>query len=137
MNWIKYQDYSDNETFKAGTLLKLINGDLIMLGDASIELGTCNCCSIKDVYEPGGIEFYCNDFIEECNYIKENSNKYPLEFINYRLLCKKIYKQMKYDIDFEATYSPGEKCFLSYSELNALKELLTDQELQELRKQNE
>ncbi len=119
MNWIKYKGYSDDETFKAGTLLKLMDDSLIMLGDANLNLGNCDCCHITK------IKLYCNDFTEECNYIKENANKHPLnEHINFRSLLKKYMDYI--DDEGGSNYTSSvrlEACLFSKAEIDYLKEI--------------
>lgn len=66
MKWIKFDDpFIQEETFEAGTLLKLENGEVIMIGDLNTNLGICDCCRQPKV------AYFCNDFIGEIKALKE------------------------------------------------------------------
>ena len=68
MNWIKFENtYSQEETFEAGTLLKLKNGNVIMVGDVNKNLGLCDCC--KDY----NVQYFSNDFVKQICKIKDDA----------------------------------------------------------------
>lgn len=65
MKWIKFKNtYGELDTFKSGTLLKLKDGEIIIVGDVNKNLGHCDCCTDRNV------EYFCNDYVKQVEKIK-------------------------------------------------------------------
>lgn len=65
MIWIKI-DKKFRDAIKSGSLIKLKDGSILLVGTVNENLGYCDCCPESNA------EYYSNDLIEEIENLKNN-----------------------------------------------------------------
>jgi len=69
MKWIPFKpnNFIQQELIKAGTVLKMKNGEIEIVGDVSSQLGYCDCCKANT------IAYFTNDFADKFEAIRNEA----------------------------------------------------------------